>query len=168
MIEILKDWLQEPEFWVGLGLLILVAIFLRQRVPAFVTAALDARAVAIAKELNEAKRLREEAAALLARFKTKAAEAEKEAQSILTEATEEAERFAVEARAQLTAQIERRAKQAQDKIAQAEAHAIAEIRAKAADAAVDAAEKLIAARTDAGKAAALISQSIKELPAKLG
>ncbi len=68
----------------------------------------------------------------------------------------------------MKAQIERRAKQAQDKIAQAEAHAIAEIRAKSADAAVDAAEKLIRARTDAGKAAALIANSLKELPAKLG
>jgi F-type H+-transporting ATPase subunit b len=162
------EWLQEPEFWVGLGFLIVIGIFLYQRVPAFVAASLDTRAAAIAKELDEAKRLREEAAALLARFKTKAAEAEKEAASIVTEAREEAERFAVEARAQLKAQIERRAKQAQDKIAQAEAHAVAEIRALAADAAIDAAKNLIAARTDATKAAALISQSLKELPAKLG
>jgi F-type H+-transporting ATPase subunit b len=167
-MDILFEWLKEPEFWVGLGLVILIAIFLYQRVPAFVTAALDSRANAIAKELDEARRLREEAAALLARFKTKAAEAEQEAAGIVTEAKEEAERFAVEARAQLVQQIERRLKQAQDKIAQAEAHALAEIRAKAADAAVDAAEKLIAQRTDAGKASALISQSLKELPAKLG
>ncbi len=162
------DWLKEPELWVGVGFVIVIGIFLYQRVPAFVTASLDTRAAAIAKELDEARRLREEAAALLAQFKTKAADAEKEAASIVTEAREEAERFAVEARAQLTAQIARRAKQAQDKIAQAEAHAVAEIRARSADAAVDAAEKLIAARTDATKAAALISQSLKELPAKLG
>jgi len=166
-MDILVEWLKEPEFWVGLGLFILIAIFLYQRVPAFAAAALDARAAAIAKELDEARRLREEAAALLARFRVKAAEAEQEAASIVSEAKEEAERFAVEARAQLAQQIERRARQAQDKIAQAEAHAVAEIRAKAADAAVDAAEKLIAARTDAGKATALISQSLKELPVKL-
>ena len=166
-MNLLVEWLKEPEFWVSLGLVILIAILFYQRVPAFVTAALDARANAIAKELDEAKRLREEAAALLARFRTKAAEAEQEAAGIVTEAKEEAERFAIEARAQLAQQIERRAKQAQDKIAQAEAHAIAEIRAKAADAAVDAAEKLIAQRTDAGKASALVAQSLKELPAKL-
>ena len=166
-MDLLVEWLREPEFWVGLGLFILIAIFLYQRVPAFVTAALDQRAAGIAKELGEARRLREEAAALLARFRTKAAEAEKEAASIVTEAKAEAERFAAEARAQLAQQIERRAKQAQDKIAQAEAHAVAEIRAKAADAAVDAAEKLIAQRTDAGKASALVARSLKELPAKL-
>lgn len=162
------ELLQEPEVWVGLGLLILVGIFLYQRVPAFAAAALDARAAGIARELGDAKRLREEAAALLAQFQKKAGDAEKEAQTIVTNAMAEAEQFAIEARAQLKAQIERRAKQAQDKIAQAEAHAIAEIRALAADAAVNAAQKLIAARTDANKTAALISQSIQELPQKLG
>jgi F-type H+-transporting ATPase subunit b len=161
------EFLKEPELWVGLGFLAVIGIFVYQRVPAFVTASLDARANAISKELADAKRLREEAAALLAQFKQKAAEAEQEAASIVTEAKAEAERFAAEAQVQLKLQIERRARQAQDKIAQAEAHAVAEIRAKAADAAVDAAEKLIAARTDAGKASALISKSIQELPAKL-
>ena len=162
------EWLKEPEVWVGLGFIIIIGIVLYQRVPAFVAASLDTRAAGIAKELDEARRLREEAAALLEQFRKKAAAAETEAASIITEAKEEAERFAVEARAQLKAQIERRAKQAQDKIAQAEAHAVAEIRAKAADAAVDAAERLIRARTDSGKAATLIANSLKDLPAKLG
>ncbi len=161
------EFLREPELWVGLGFLIVIGIFVYQRVPAFVAAALDARAAAIAKELDEAKRLREEAASLLAQFRAKAANAEREAEAIVTEAKAEAERFAAEAKAQLQTQIERRAKQAQDKIAQAEAHAIAEIRALAADVAVDAAGKLIAARIDAQKAGVLIANSLKELPAKL-
>lgn len=161
------ELLREPELWVGIGFLIVIGIFLYQRVPAFVAASLDARAAAIAKELDEAKRLKEEAAALLEQFRRKAANAEKEAEAIVTEARAEAERFAAEANAQLKIQVERRAKQAQDKIAQAEAHAVAEIRALAADAAVDAAKSLIAARIDAQKAGALISQSLKELPAKL-
>jgi F-type H+-transporting ATPase subunit b len=67
----------------------------------------------------------------------------------------------------MQAQIERRARQAQERIAQAEANAMAEIRALAADAAVAAAQKLIAARLGEDKAAALITQSINELPAKL-
>jgi F-type H+-transporting ATPase subunit b len=161
------EFLLEPELYVAVGLIVLIGVVIWRRVPAFAAAALDSRAAQIAKELDEAKRLREEAAALLAQFRAKAADAEKEAASIVTEAKAEAERFAIEARAQLKAQIERRAKQAQDKIAQAEAHAVAEIRAKAADAAVDAAERLIAQRTDATKAANLISQSLKELPGKL-
>lgn len=162
------DFLTNPEIWVGLGFLIVIGIILWQRVPAFVAASLDQRAAAIAKELSEAERLRHEAQALLAQYVKKAADAEKEAESILREAKEEAERFAAEARSQLKVQVERRAKQAQDKIAQAEAHAVAEIRALAADAAADAAKALIAARTDATKAGNLIANSLRELPAKLG
>ncbi|MBI3678302.1 MAG: F0F1 ATP synthase subunit B [Proteobacteria bacterium] len=161
------EFLRDPEIWVALGFVIVVGIFLWQRVPAFIAGLLDQRAAAISKELDEAKRLREEAAALLADYKRKAASAEKEAESIVTEARAEAERFASEARTQLTAQIERRAQQAQDKIAQAEAQATAEIRALAADAAAAAAEKLIATRIDEKRAGALIDQSIKELPSKL-
>src|SRR5271165_7660151 len=99
------EFLSEPEFWVGLGLAILIGVFLYQRVPAFLAASLDTRAAGIAKELDEAKRLREEAAALLAQFKAKTANAEKEAQAIVTEARDEAERFATEANAQLKIQI---------------------------------------------------------------
>ncbi len=161
------EFLREAETWVALGLFILIGIFLWQRVPAFVGAMLDARADAIAKELEEAKRLRAEAEALLADFKRKAAGAEQEAQSILTEAKVEAEQFAAEARAQLKATLARREQQAKDKIAQAEANAMAEIRAVAADAAAAAAEKLIAARLDEARSGALIQQSLKDLPGKL-
>jgi F-type H+-transporting ATPase subunit b len=161
------EFLQEAETWVGLGFVIIVGILLYRRVPAFIGAALDRRAVAISKELDEAKRLRDEAEAVLAEYKRKAQNAEKEAESILTEAKAEAERFAADARANLSLQIERRAKQAQDKIAQAEAHAMAEIRALAADAAAAAAEKLITARLDEQRAANLVSESLKDLSAKL-
>jgi F-type H+-transporting ATPase subunit b len=162
-MEILHD----SETWVALGFLIVIGVFLYHRVPAFIAAALDQRAATIARDLDEARRLRDEAEAILAEYKHKAANAEKEAQSILTEARAEAERFATETRANLSAQIERRAKQAQEKIAQAETHAMAEIRALAADAAATAAEKLIAARMDEQRAASLISESLKTLSSKL-
>src|SRR6185437_4570177 len=105
------EFLQEAETWVGLGFVIIIGILLYRRVPAFVGAALDRRAAAISKELDEAKRLRNEAEAVLAEYKRKAQNAEKEAESILTEAKAEAQRFAADARANLTVQIERRAKQ---------------------------------------------------------
>lgn len=161
------EFLQEAETWVALGFFIIVGIALYRRVPAFIAGSLDMRAANIAAELDDAKRLRTEAEAVLAEFKRKAANAETEAQAILTEAKADAERFAIEARANLATQIERRAKQAQDKIAQAEAHALAEIRALAADAAAAAAEKLISARMDETRASALVSDSLKNLSAKL-
>jgi F-type H+-transporting ATPase subunit b len=161
------EFLREPEVWVGIGFLMVIALLLLKRVPAMVAGMLDARAAVIAAELNEARRLREEAEALLSDYKLRAGKAESEAQGIVSEARAEAQRFAAESRASLKLQIERRAQAAQDKIAQAEAAAMAEMRALAANTAASTAEKLIAARMDEKRAAALIESSIKDLGAKL-
>jgi len=157
----------DPEFWVGLGTLVFIAILLWKRVPALIAKSLDARAADIAKELDEARRLRGEAEALLAEYQKKRAAAEEEARRIVTQARAEAERYAQESRATIKTQIERRGKQAQEKIAQAEAQAVSEVRALAADVAVAAAERLIAQRLDDIRAADLVKWALSEIPAKL-
>ena len=161
------ELLGDPEFWVGVGTLIFIAILLWKKVPALITSALDARAAAIARELEEAQRLRTEAEALLAEYKKKRADAEREAAAILAEATAEAQRFATESQAAIAAQIDRRSRQAEEKIAQAEAQAIAEMRALAADKAIAAAEALLASRLDDKRAADLVKRSLEEIPSKL-
>jgi len=163
----LHEILMEAETWVALGFLLVVALLLWKGVPAMVGKMLDQRANVIAAELEEAKRLRAEAAALLADYQKRAAGAESEAQSIIAAATAEAAQFQKESRAALEAQIARRAAAAQDKIAQAEAAALNEIRGLAADTAVNAAQKLIAARLDEARAKSLITDSIKNLGDKL-
>jgi len=159
--------LANGEFWVGVGFVLVIVLLVWKGVPGMIGKMLDNRAAVIAAELAEARRLREEALALLSDYKKKSAAAEAEAQGIVTTARAEAERFAAESRANLAAQIERRAKAAEDKIAQAEAAAMSEIRAEAANAAAAAAEKLIAARMDEKRAAQLIADSIKDLGGKL-
>jgi len=161
------ELLREPELWVGVGFVMVVALLLYAGVPKLVGGMLDTRSKAIRTELDEARRLREEAQALLEGFKLKAAGVEREAEAIVVEARAEAERFAAESRQSLKLLIERRAQSAQDKIAQAESAALAEIRALAADAATAAAQKLIVARLDDKRSGALIAQSIKDLPSKL-
>jgi F-type H+-transporting ATPase subunit b len=161
------EFLREPEFWVAVGFVIVLGILFWQGVPAMVGKMLDDRARAIEAELAEASRLRAEAEALLADYKRKSANAEAEAAAIVTDARVDAERLAAEMRAALAAQIERRGKQAQEKIAQAEAAAMAEIRALAADAAVGAAEMIIATRMDTKRASALVEQSLSDLTNKL-
>lgn len=161
------ELLLEPELWVGVGFLMVIGLLLYVGVPKLVGGMLDARSAAIKSELDEARRLREEAEALLEGFKRKAAGAEKEAEAIVVEARAEAERFAAESRQALKMLIERRAQAAQDKIAQAEAAALSEIRTLAADAATAAAQKLIVARLDEKRAATLITESIRDLPTKL-
>jgi F-type H+-transporting ATPase subunit b len=163
----MQEFLTNAETWVGVGTLIFFAILIWKKVPGLIGKALDARAAAIAQELADARRLRDEAEALLAQYQQKQAEAEREAAAIVSEARAEAERYAQEARTQITQQIERRGKMAQEKIAQAEAQALAEVRALAADAAVAAAEKIIAEKLNEQRAHALVRDAIKGIPSKL-
>lgn len=159
--------LANPELWVALGFVAIIGVFVWQGVPRMIGTMLDARAATIKAELDEATRLREEAALLLVSYRAKAAAADKEAEAIVSEAKAEAERFAADTRKQLQLQIERRAQMAREKIAQAESQALAEIRAAAADLATAAAEKLIAARLDETHANRLVEDSIKDLSGKL-
>src|SRR3954470_3124315 len=161
------EMLKEPEFWVAIGFLLVIALLVWKGVPGMIGKMLDQRAAVIAAELEEAKRLRTEAAALLADYQRRAKGAEAEAQSIIAAATIEAAAFQKESRAALETQIARRAAAAQEKIAQAEAQALNEIRGLAADTAVNAARKLIAERLDDTRAKGLIADSIKGLGEKL-
>jgi F-type H+-transporting ATPase subunit b len=161
------EMLHEPELWVAVGFALVIALLLWKGIPGMIGKMLDQRAAVISAELEEAKRLRAEAAALLADYQKRAAGAEAEARSIVAAATAEAAQFQKESRTALDAQIQRRAAAAQDKIAQAEAAALNEIRGLAADSAVNAAQKLIAARLDETRSTSLIADSIKSLGEKL-
>ncbi len=163
----MHEILNEGETWVALGFVLVLALLWWKGVPGMVAKMLDQRAAVISAELDEAKKLRAEAAALLEDYKKRAATAESEAAGIVESAKADAAQFAKDARIALAAQIERRTAAAHDKIAQAEAAALNEIRALAADAAVSGAQKLIAARMDEKRTGNLIDASIKDLGSKL-
>ena len=156
-----------PTFWVGVAFAILLGIMIRAKVPATITGALDARSAAIKAELDEAKRLREEAEKLLADYQKKHADAETEAQSIIDNARREAEAFAAETRKSLTEGLERRTKMAEDKIARAEAQAVSEVRSTAVDLAVAAAERMLAEKMAGAGGTGMIEQSIRDLKGRL-
>lgn len=156
-----------PTFWVGIAFAILLAFMLRAKVPSMITKALDDRAAAIKSEIDEAKRLREEAEKLLADYKRKRADAEDEAKAIVENAKREAEALAAETRRSLKEGLERRTKVAEDKIARAEAQAVSEVRSTAVDVAMAAAEKLLAAKTGGSAGAPLIDQAIRDLKTRL-
>src|ERR1700677_376123 len=133
----------EPETWVGVAFVIFVAIMVRLGVPRLITKTLDDRSARIKAELDEAMRLRQEAEVVLAQYRRKQQEAEAEAAAIIVTARAEAERLAAEAKTKVEDFIARRTKMAESKIAQAEAQALADVRAAAADAAVTAAERIL-------------------------
>ncbi len=153
--------------WAFISLVIFFGVLAYLKIPGKIGAALDGKVAAIAAELDEAKRLREEAAALLAAYKKKATDAELEAQSIVAEARTQAELATTEAEKSLSELIARRTKSAEAKIAQAEAQAVAEVRSRAADLAVAAAEKVLAAKVSGPTGSDLIAKGIAEVAAKL-
>jgi len=161
------EFIFEPEFWVAISFFLFLGVLLYLGVHKKLAAALDARAAMIAKELAEAKRLREEAEKVLADYKRKQGDAVKEAQDIVSLAAKEAEILAVETHRSMKEYFERRMKLAEDKIARAEAEALREVRAAAADAAVAAAQTLIAKSLTSETADKLVKQGIAALKGKL-
>jgi len=159
--------LREPETWVAVAFVLFVGLGIYLKVPAMLAKMLDERADKISKELAEAKKLREEAQALLAEYQKKRSEAEKDAANIVAQAKIEAESYSVETRKKLAETIERRTKQAAQKIAQAEAAAIKEVRTTATEAAIAAASKLVGEAVQGAKGAKLIDESITAVKSRL-
>ena len=159
--------LATPEFWVLVSFVLFIGLLVYLKVPGKVAVMLDERAARISKELEEARKLREEAQGLLAEYERKRRNAEKEAEAIIVQAREEAEAFAVETRQKLTETVERRGRMAEEKIAQAEAQAVKEVRAAAAELAIAAATRIIAEEVKGAKADQLVEVSIANLKDRL-
>lgn len=152
--------------WATISLVIFIGVAIYFGVPKMVTKMLDTRIAKIEEDLSEAKRLREEAEALLVDYERKRVSAESEAEGIVTAAKEDAKRLADEANAALTDLIARRTKAVEEKIAQAEAQALAEVRAKSADLAVNAA-RIVLEQQMASKGSDLVAKAIQDVAAKL-
>ncbi len=157
----------DATFWALVALVIFLAVVIYLKVPGKIAEGLDKRADTIRDELDEARRLREEAQALLAEYQRKQREAEAEAEDIVREAKADAERLTAETNQALEEMIERRTKAAEAKIAQAEVQAVAEVRTMAADLAVAAAGRVLSEKVTGDTADDIIAQSIKDVKARL-
>ena len=160
------EFLHNPETWIAVSFIAFLAVAGRAIVR-MVGKGLDERAGKIRRDLDEARRLRSEADALVAEYKKKQQDAAREAGEIIRHAREEAELFRKEAAANITASLGRRERMALDKIAQAEAQAVAEVKNQAVDLAVAAARRILEQQMAGPKAASLVDQSIAELDRKL-
>ena len=109
----------DPVFWVMIAFFAFFALLVYYKVPGTVGKVLDARAEAIRHELDEARRLRDEAQSLLNDYQRKSRQAEEEAKSIIEQARRESEALAAETRKSLTESVERRTRLADEKIARA-------------------------------------------------
>ena len=153
----------DASFWVAICLGLFFAALIWKGVHKAIGSSLDERASKIGSELEEARRLREEAQALLDSYHRKQKEAEEQAEAIIVKARKDAEMMAEQARKDLNERLERRAALAEAKIANAEAQALSEVKAKAAQSAVDVAEKILAGNMTAANHNALVKKGIDSL-----
>ena len=153
--------------WATIGLITFLALIVYLKVPAMVTKSLDERTAKIRNDMDEALSLREEAQDLLAEYQRKRRQAEEEADEIIAAAKRDAAALTEEAAKKTAEFVTRRTALAEQKIEQAEATALAEVRAAAIDVAVTAAEQLVASKMTAAKSSALIKEGISEVKTKL-
>jgi F-type H+-transporting ATPase subunit b len=153
----------EAEFWVAVAFVLFIGVLGYFGVHKLILSSVDQRRDKIKAELDEARRLKEEAQAVLAEYQRKQHEAEEEAAGIIAGAKAEAERMVIEANAKMEEFVARRTKMAETKIAQAEAQAVSDVRAAAADAAVAAAEKVLRESVKGDVADKLVTKGIEDL-----
>jgi F-type H+-transporting ATPase subunit b len=161
------ELLQDAEVWIAIGMVVFFAILIRAKVPGMAMKALDDRGAKIQAELNEALRLREEAQALLASIKTEREAAERLAAEIIANAEEDAKRMRADAHARLEGQIQRRRAMAERRIANAEVQAALDVKAAAAEAAADLAERVLADRLQGMTSDPLVDRAVAQLAGKL-
>jgi F-type H+-transporting ATPase subunit b len=154
-------------FWALVGLLIFLGIVIYMKVPGMMAAGLDARADKIRADLDEAKRLRDEAAALLAEYQGKRKQAELDAVEIVKAAQRDAEALAADAKVKTEEFVKRRTVMAEQKIAQAENDAVNAVRASAIDVAIAAAGKILGGKSSEKLNADMFKQSLSDVKARL-
>ena len=159
--------LAEAELWVGLGMVIFLAILWKAGAFKFALGALDAKAEKIQADLDEAARIRAEAEAMLADINRQRSEAEAQAKAMIEAAHDQAKRLGEEAKIKLEETVALRTRMAERKIEQAEAEAVAEVKAAAVDIAVRAAETVIAQQLSQAKSDPLVDRAIAQLAGKL-
>ncbi|MFK5978609.1 MAG: F0F1 ATP synthase subunit B [Rhizobiaceae bacterium] len=157
----------DATFWATVALFFFLAGMVYIKLPGMITKNLDDRADKIRGDLDEARKLREEAQVLLAEYQRKRKEAEKEAESIIAAAKREADALSLDAARKMEEFVERRTIVAEQKIKQAEAQALTEVRSSAIDVAMAAAEQIIGSKVIGKTASDLISQGIAEVKSKL-
>lgn len=157
----------DATFWALIGLVLFLGLMIYIKVPGMVGRSLDKRADNIRGELDEAKRLREEAQALLAEYQKKRKEAEAEAAALLAAAEREAALLTEEARQKTEEFVARRNALSEQKIKQAEADAITAVKSAAIDIAVEAAGKVIAAKTDKTTQTVLFKDAVAKVQSRL-
>lgn len=166
--DLFTEMTTDPKWFIAYCMILFFALLIWQGVHKFIFKSLDDRAAGIAKDLAEARRLREEAARLLGEYQAKEKLAAAEAQQIVADAKAAADKLRADAARDLEAEMARREQLVEERIKRAEAQAAADIRGAAADAAIAAAERLLRSGVDGAVQGRLVADAAKGLAKALG
>lgn len=159
--------LRNTDFIVLLAFLGFIGVLVYFKVPALVGGLLDKRADGIRNDLDEARRLREEAQEIYASYERRQRDVKTQADQIVANAKREAEAQAAKAQADLARSIERRLQGAQDQIASAENDAVRAVRDSAVQAAMAAAAEILTGQVRSGQRSAGIDDAIEDVARRL-
>ncbi|MHA1188913.1 MAG: F0F1 ATP synthase subunit B family protein [Alphaproteobacteria bacterium] len=154
-------------FWVFLALLVFIGGMFYLKVPGKIIEVLDGRADKIRNDIEEARKLREEAQALLADYQRRSSQVEQEAREIIDLAKREATVLAKEAKVRMEDYVVRRTRAVEQRIAQAETQALAEVRSRAVDVAAAAAASILAEKTVGADGDRLVDDAIATVKERL-
>lgn len=157
----------DPSFWVDIALLILVVGFFALGAHKKITKALDDRSERIRAELDEARQLREEANALLAKYERQKRAAEETAKTIVANAQRDAEAQLEKARKDIEQRADARIKAMEQKIQTAQAEVVKQLRHDAIDQAFDAVREVLGKDLTKTQAKAYNDKAISALEGKL-
>ncbi|WBU63083.1 F0F1 ATP synthase subunit B [Paracoccus aerodenitrificans] len=158
---------RNTDFVVTVAFLVFIGILIYFKVPRLIGGLLDKRAEGIRADLEEARRLREEAQELYASYERRQREVSKQADEIVENAKREAVAQADKAKADLEQSIQRRLKGAEDQIASAESDAVRAVRDKAVQTAIAAASQILREQGTSSDLSAGIDRSIDEVAQRL-
>lgn len=159
--------LGNTDFVVLLAFLLFIAVLFYFKVPTLLGGMLDGRAVGIKNEIEEARKLREDAQTLLASYERKQKEVQAQADRIVADAKAEAKAASEEARVDLATSVERRLAAAEEQIGSAQAAAVKEVRDQAVLIAVAASRDIIGQQMTAADGNKLIDEGIALVGDKL-
>jgi F-type H+-transporting ATPase subunit b len=161
-----ESFFADPANWVVIAFFLFFILF-GKKIWGALSGMLDARAVSVKAELEEASRLRREAEAMLRDAEKQRLDALAEAKALIAGARAEAERLTAATAAEAEASAKRREQMAIDRIGAAEKAAVDDVRLAAADIATTAARQVMAEGISADADAVLIDQAIAQLPTAL-
>ena len=152
----------DATFWIAISFFIFFAILIYLKVPQKINNSLTDKINEIKKELDESKKLKEEAKNLFADYENKIDKSQKESKEIINAAKKESEKAIIEKTKKFHQIIEERKKSTEQKIVQMKENALKDIKNISVKISIEVVENLIKNSIDKNKLENLYNKSLEQ------